>query len=161
MIIMKSFLLITWLAFHPVHVTVTSIDYVPSKKIFSVFLKMYADDFQRDYYLSGVDTVKTDFSVINDATLEKMGAYLDKRLIINVNSKNLSRKILDMKIEGVDLTITMEYRQKRKPEIVMIKNTILTALYNDQSNMVILRVGDFEEGFKLSPESPEQTFKIK
>jgi hypothetical protein len=158
---MKSLLLITWLAFHPVHVTVTSIDFVPSKDIFTVFLRMYMDDFLRDIKLSGAYTGKADFTVINDVAFKEMGEYLDRRLVLNVNSNNLKRKILDMKIVENELSMTMEYTIKRKPKIVMVKNTILTGLYSDQSNMVILRVDDFEEGFKLTPEVPEQTFKIK
>jgi hypothetical protein len=37
---------------------------------------------------------------------------------------------------------------------------IMTSLYNDQSNMIIVRVNDFEEGVKLTSEKTEQSFKI-
>ena len=37
----------------------------------------------------------------------------------------------------------------------------MTDLYADQSNMVIVKVNDFEEGVKLTSEITEQTFKIK
>ncbi len=37
----------------------------------------------------------------------------------------------------------------------------MTGLYSDQSNMVIVRVKDFEEGVKLTPDITEKTFKIK
>ena len=39
--------------FHPVHVTLTSIDYVPEIDSFKVFVRMYFDDFLRDYKLDG------------------------------------------------------------------------------------------------------------
>jgi len=34
----------------------------------------------------------------------------------------------------------------------------MTNLYNDQANMTIVRVSDFEEGVKLTPEKREQLF---
>lgn len=157
----KSFLLISWLFFHPVHVTVTSIDYIPSKDIFSVFLKMYVDDFLSDFNLSGLNTDNADFSVINSKAKKEMESYLDRRLTISVNSYLPKRKLLEMKVEGNELSMTMEYIVKKTPKVINVKNSIMTGLYNDQTNLVILKVGNFEEGFKLTPESEEQTFTIK
>jgi hypothetical protein len=37
----------------------------------------------------------------------------------------------------------------------------MTGLYSDQSNMIIVRINDFEEGVKLTSDLTEQTFKIK
>jgi hypothetical protein len=37
----------------------------------------------------------------------------------------------------------------------------MTELYADQANMMIIRVNDFEEGVKLTPEIREQTFNLK
>jgi hypothetical protein len=37
----------------------------------------------------------------------------------------------------------------------------LTGIYADQANMTIIRIGDFEEGVKLTPENNEQTFNLK
>ena len=36
----------------------------------------------------------------------------------------------------------------------------MTSLYNDQANMIIVKVNDFEEGVKLTAEEPEKTFEI-
>jgi hypothetical protein len=37
----------------------------------------------------------------------------------------------------------------------------MTNIFDDQANMVILKVNDFEEGVKLTPEKTEMTFNIK
>ena len=37
----------------------------------------------------------------------------------------------------------------------------MTDLHNDQSNMLIVRINDFEEGIKMTSDLTEQTFKIK
>jgi len=36
----------------------------------------------------------------------------------------------------------------------------MTSLYEDQSNMIIVRVKDFEEGIKLTSDKTEETFRI-
>lgn len=36
----------------------------------------------------------------------------------------------------------------------------MTNLFNDQSILIIIKVADFEEGVKLTPELTKQTFKI-
>ena len=38
---------------------------------------------------------------------------------------------------------------------------ILTGWYSDQSNLMIIRVINFEKGIKLTPEHNEETFNIK
>ena len=49
----------------------------------------------------------------------------------------------------------------KKPKSVKVQNHIMTTLYPDQSNMVILTVSDFQEGVKLTPELTEHTFNTK
>jgi len=41
----KLALFSVWILFHPVHVTLTSIDYVKERRALDVFVKLYYDDF--------------------------------------------------------------------------------------------------------------------
>jgi hypothetical protein len=36
----------------------------------------------------------------------------------------------------------------------------MTSLYNDQTNMSIMKVNDFEQGVKFAADETEKTFKI-
>ncbi len=150
-----------WLIFHPVHVTITSIEYVKEKDMFTAFVKMYYDDFLLDYKLSGGNTENVLFSVIDRNSIDEMEKYLNNRLSLKVNNEVLKAKVNDLKIEENEIRINMELPGSKKPEEIVVKCTILTGLYADQSNMIILKVNDFEEGFKLTPEKTEQSFKIK
>jgi len=44
---------------------------------------------------------------------------------------------------------------------INVKNTILTSIYSDQTNMLIVKVNNFEEGVRLTALDTEKTFKIK
>jgi hypothetical protein len=56
--------------------------------------------------------------------------------------------------------MNLEYGFGKKPKSITVKNLIMTGLYTDQANMVIVRIREFEEGVKLNSELTEQTFKI-
>jgi hypothetical protein len=67
----KTLFFSIWLLFHPVHVTITSIDYIPGMDSFKVFVRMYLDDFLRDYKLNGGDIQNKDFSYYGEVSRRK------------------------------------------------------------------------------------------
>ena len=78
-----------------------------------------------------------------------------------MNDKQLSARLLDMNMVDNEVSMNLEYDYGKKPKSITVKNLIMTGLYTDQANMVIVRIKDFEEGVKLTSELTEQTFKIK
>lgn len=150
-----------WFAFHPVHVTLTSIEYIPENDSFSVFVKMYFDDFLRDYRLSFGDIQEKGFSGDNPASIEEMQKYLSEKVVITVNGRKTSVSMKDMKLADNEVSMNLIYGSNKNPRSVTVKNLIMTALYSDQANMMIIKVRNFEEGVKLTSGLTEQTFKIK
>ncbi|HEY5471280.1 MAG TPA: DUF6702 family protein [Bacteroidales bacterium] len=150
-----------WFLFHPVHVTFTSIDYVPDMNSFKVFIRMYFDDFQRDCKLNGVEIQDTGFSADNASSKTVIERYLNEVMMISANTKQLSGKLLDMNLADNEISMNMEYSAGKKLKVLTVKNLILTGLYSDQSNMIIVKINDFEEGFKLTSDKMEQTFNLK
>ncbi|MEI8226017.1 MAG: DUF6702 family protein [Bacteroidota bacterium] len=157
----KTLFFSIWLLFHPVHVTLTSIDYVPEMDSFKVFVRMYFDDFLRDNKLNGKEIQNKDFSTDNSSSRDVMEKYLGEKIIIKVNEKQLSGKLRDIKLADNEISMNLEYNAGKKPKTITVKNLIMTGLYSDQSNMIIVKISDFEEGVKLTADKTEQTFKIK
>lgn len=151
-----------WLLFHPVHVSFTSIDQEKENDSLKVFVKMYYDDFLMDYYLfdKGSDTVKRipEGQLIPASLVNK---YISEKVTIIVNNKELKGKLLKMDLTDNEISMNLLYKSARRPRVIAVRNLIMTELYADQANMVIIRVNDFEEGIKLTPEKREQTFNIK
>jgi hypothetical protein len=146
---------------HPVHVTLTSIDFIPGTGSYNVFVRMYFDDFLTDSKLNGNVVNSVDFSTGTSASREAMEKYLSEKLIIKVNEKLLSGKLREMKVADNEISMNLEFKGGMKPNTIIVKNLILTDLYADMSNMLIVKVNDFEEGVKLTSDITEQTFKIK
>lgn len=150
-----------WFVFHPVHVTLTSIDYIPEKDSLKVFVMMYLDDLLLDMSLQGDSASGTDLSSGNPGAGYILENYLNSKLVIRVNKKLISGKLNDFEIVDNEVKLNIWYSQVRNPEIITLKNLIMTKLYTDQSNLVIVRINEFEEGIKLTSDNTEQTFKIK
>jgi hypothetical protein len=157
----KTLFLSIWLLFHPVHVTLTSIDYMPASDMFKVFVRLYFDDFLRDYKLIDDKFISGDFSDTSPSSVGIMEKYISERIIIKVNEKHISGRICDMKLIDNEISMNLEYKAVKKPKIITVKNLILTGLYSDQSNMIIVKIYNFEEGVRLTPELTEKTFNVK
>ena len=122
---------------------------------------MYFDDFVRDYELNGSVIQNKDFSTANVSSMNEMQKYLNEKVTLKVNEKQLSGKLRNMSLADNEISMNIEYGSGKKPVSVTVKNLIMTGLYADQTNMIIIKVNDFEEGFKLTSAMTEQTFNIK
>ncbi len=158
---LKSLVLSFLFILHPVHVTMTSIDYVPEKDSLKVFVKMYFDDFMLDLGLCGESRTADFFSTADLEPRSVMENYLNSKLVIRVNKKLLAGKLSEMEIADNEVRLNIEYKITRQPEVITVRNQIMTGLYKDMSNLMIVKVNDYEEGIKLTSEITEKTFNIK
>ena len=65
--------------------------------------------------------------------------YLKEKVIIKVNEKLLSGKLVDMKIADNEISMNLDFYTAKKPKTITVKNLIMTRLYSDQSNMIIVK----------------------
>ena len=156
----KILALSIWFVLHPVHVTLTSIDHVTNTDSLKVFVKMYYDDFLLDYSLSGMELPVDAKQLENSFPSDLMNNYLDKKVNIFINNKQLKGQLLNLKLEDNEISMNLLFRSERNPKVITVKNLIMTELYSDQANMTIIRINDFEEGVKLTPLKTEETFKL-
>jgi len=159
---LKTLVLSIWFVFHPVHVTFTSIDHIPDTDSLKVFVRMYFDDFIQDYLLSGRESPTVRQMNINEPfPADLMNKYLEEKVIIKVNNKQLKGKLLNMVLKDNEISLNLLYRTDKKPREITVRNLIMTGLYADQANMTIIRANDFEEGVMLTPLKTEQTCNLK
>jgi len=160
---LKILTLSIFFAYHPVHVTLTSIDHIPDTDSLKVFVRMYYDDFLLDYQLFDRE-VKIDNYIENHTfPAHLMNKYIDEKVIICVNNKELKGELLNLNLALPENEISMNlvYMTDKKPRIITVRNEIMTQLYEDQANMTIIRINDFEEGIKLTPINTEQTISLR
>ncbi len=159
--ILKTLLLAGWLAFQPVHVTMTSIDHVPGTDSLKVFLKMDYGLFLRDYQTIDDDRDLYKLYAYQPFPSDYINHYINSKLFIHVDNKLLSGKLLNMDLDDGEVSFNFLYRSSRKPKKITVSSNILTALYSDQVNMTIIRINNLEKGIKLTSENSEETFILK
>lgn len=148
---------------HPVHVSLTSIEHVPGTDSIKVFVRMYFDDFLLDYKLFDKDSGQSYSPDSQSFPEELLGRYLTGKVVISVNNKQLEGKLLNQTLATRDneISANLVFRSEGKPAVISVRNEIMTGLYEDQANMTIIRVNDFEEGVRLTPEKTDRTFFIR
>jgi hypothetical protein len=139
----------------------TSIDYVPENDSLKMYVRMYYDDFLLDLIMSGENKEDDFFTSGSQEANKVMEQYINKKLIIKVNKKLLAGKLNDLEIVDNEVKLGIDYKITGKPRLITVNNQIMTELYQDQSNLMIVKVGDFEKGVKLTSDNTGQTFKIE
>lgn len=155
-------LFLLWFIFHPVHVSLLSIDYVPETSNFNGFIRIYLDDLLLDCGLSGFAISRDKLISREEATVETFERYLNDKVVISINGKHTRGRItkIDVNAGSNEVNVNMLFENSGNPLTITVKNLIMTGLYKDQANMVIVKADDFEEGVRFTPEMTEQTFKI-
>ncbi|MGD0341621.1 MAG: DUF6702 family protein [Bacteroidales bacterium] len=158
---LKVLILNIFLFFHPVHVTLTTINQVQDSDTLKVFLRMYYDDFQRDYILHYPEFKPGKNNDTTGISREMLNKYFNDRVQIYVNHKLLSGKLSDVSIDSYEICLNLIYHSDIKPRNFRIRNQILTSIYSDQANMVYLNINKYEDAIKLTVDHIEETISLK
>jgi len=158
---LKIFFFSIWLLFHPVHVTLLSVEYSAKSDVFNVFLKLHSDDFIFDYRNSINDDQDFDPSGKIDTAIILVDKYFNNKVQIFADDKKLEGRLICIESADGEIIMNFLFNNNRRARHFKVKNQILTELYKDQSNLLIFKYKDFEEGVKLTSGKTEQTFKVK
>ena len=152
-----------WLALHPVHVSLMSIDYEPEGKVFNMFLKIYFDDFLLDSGLGAEGGDKLVFKGSDEFTRAFLTDYVNEKVKIMVNGNPVKAEPGKMDLSDNELRMNLSFGSEAKAKVrsITVKNQIMTFIYSDQANMLIVKVNDFEEGARLTTLDTEKTFDIQ
>jgi hypothetical protein len=157
---LKILILPILLIFHPVHVTLTTIDQVQGADSMKVFFRMYYDDFLRDYKLYDPRCNLEKISVNQSFTADLANKYFNDKVHIYINNKLLTGKVLTMNIQDNEIFLNLLYRSDKDPKKIKIRNQVLTGLYSDQTNMIFISINKNEEAMRLTPEHYKETWSF-
>lgn len=158
---LKAFIFPILLLFHPVHVTLTSIDQVQGTDSLKVFYRMYFDDFLLDYKLydrdCNIEKISGNKSFPGDLVIK----YFNDRVNIYVNNKLRTGKLLNMRIIDDEILLNLLYPSDKDPKKIKIMNQVSTGLYSDQENMIYISINKYKEAMRLTPEHLKEIFILK
>ena len=150
-----------FLFFHPVHVTLTTVNQGSDNDTLKLFFRMYYDDFQLDYKLFYPDLNPGKNDENYGLNREMLGKYFNARVHVYINKKLLTGELSDVSVDKYEIRLNMIYHSVKKPEVFRIKNRVLTRIYNDQANMIYLNINKYEEAIKLTVNHDDQMIRLK
>ena len=123
-------------AVHKFYVSVTQIDYVPSKKRIEITSRIFIDDFEKALnkrYNKKVNLTST--RELPEAE-ELIKGYLKEKIKISINKKPQEIEFLARELEGDVLILYTKIAISKKINTFEIYNSLLTEVYSDQQNIV-------------------------
>ncbi len=136
---------------HPIHLTVTNLEYQPKHKVFVAKIRLFKDDFGKILYLKYHN--KPDFRHKNKQTLELIHRYLSKKFTLYINGVQIppeKYQIKDYQIQDITLWVTLKIPYKQPIRTIEIHNQLMTDLYPDQKNMLIFTYKSIQKAFTFN-----------
>lgn len=135
---------------HPVHVSITNMDYNINENEIDYSIKVFKDDFQLLFFHLYEKNIDFNDSVEVNKNFELISAYLKKSLQLEVNGEICDQKVNRFEIKSDAIWFYCKSPIKKKIISIKILNTVLLDLYADQKNLLIFTAGDFEKGYQFN-----------
>jgi Domain of unknown function (DUF6702) len=158
---LKALILSYWVFAYPMNDSFMSIECFPEKGIINAFIKLKYTDFIFDYRFTINDDQHFDLSGKIDTTQILVGKYLEARVRITAGDKKLKVRLTNIESSNGELKLDFKCYYDKKAKLFTVKNLMFTEYREHQSNFLIFKYKDFEEGVLLTPEKTEQTFNVK
>lgn len=152
----KQFLLLFAVLFlcsftvHKFYVSVTQIDYVPSKKRVEITSRIFIDDLEKALtkkYNKKVNLTST--KELPEAE-ELIKSYLKEKIKVSINKKPQNIEFLAREVEGDVLILYTKIVISKKINTFEIYNSLLTEVYTDQQNIVHTNINSNKKSILLT-----------
>lgn len=134
---------------HPFHVSVCDVEYNRESKALQFTHHIFLDDFEealKKKYDSSLDITKPKNELERDSYVK---TYLMDNFTVEVNGKSQDSNYLGHELEEGAMYCYLEIRNVKKLKTLSVKNTLLTDTFDDQINLVHVKVDGKTKSLKL------------
>jgi hypothetical protein len=121
---------------HPLHLSVSDIEYNPETKSLEITQRLFADDLEDALHHQNSGKV----DVLNPADPARLsaliGRYLQQNFQLQLNGKQTETKYLGYEIEGDAVWVYMEVPNVRRIKSISVQNTVFFEMFDDQVNLI-------------------------
>lgn len=135
---------------HKFYVSVTQVDYVPSKKRVEITSRIFIDDLEKALtkkYNKKVNLTST--RELPEAD-ELIKGYLKEKIKISINKKPQNIEFLARELEGDVLILYTKIAFSKKINTFEIYNSLLIEVYRDQQNIVHTNINSNKKSILLT-----------
>lgn len=145
---------------HPVHVSVTSVEYVKEKNIFDVSFKLFWDDFEV--------IIAQKYGVLlnlgkEDERKEKeqyFTQYISESFSLKVDGVELEPKYKRDTINEASIWLYYSFPGNFDMKKIEIENRLMLDMFDDQTNLLMVKFGNIEKGFSMKQRKEKIAFDL-
>lgn len=135
---------------HKFYVSVTQIDYVPSKKRVEITSRIFIDDLEKGLNKRFNKKVNLTSTKELPEAEELIKSYLKEKIKISINKKPQNIEFLAREVEGDVLILYTKIAFSKKINTFEIYNSLLTEVYADQQNIVHTNINSNKKSILLT-----------
>lgn len=149
---------------HPMHVSVTEIEFDEKDKALEIMMRVFIDDLELSIK-NKLNQPELDLmEPKNGKTVDQMvSEYLKPNFKIALDGKPVQAVYLGHEREDDALIVYIEVSKIKKFKTIQVQNTIITETHDDQNNLVNVTVRETVRSLRLTRNTPVDkiTFDIK
>jgi len=140
---------------HPIHVSVTEIDFDPKERALKIMMRVFIDDLE----LSLRNSLNSpELDILNPkggrTTDQLVDDYVKEHFTLSLDNKVQKTRYLGHERESEAFILYIEVIDVKEWKTITVKNDIFMATYNDQSNLVHVYVNDKVKSLRLTKNTP-------
>ena len=136
---------------HPIHVSMTNIEYSVSENSYNIIIKVFTDDFEKNIY--NLYKVKLNTEKENEYSdySKIVSKYVNKYFKMSFDKKSYKLKFVSKKsnFEATWLSFKLSNLSKTVNNAEIINN-IMNQFYRDQTNLLIFTKDDLQKAFNMN-----------
>mgnify|MGYP006914437680 CR=1 FL=1 len=151
-----AILFLSSFAVHKFYVSVTQVDYVPSKKRIEITSRIFIDDFEKTLNKKYNKTLNLTSTRELPEAEELIKGYLKEKVKISINKKPQEIVFLARELEGDVLIFYTKIAISKKINTFEIFNSLLTDVYSEQQNIVHVNINSNKNSFLFTNSDAQQ-----
>lgn len=153
------FLLVWFL--HPVHVSVTEIEYSEKNKSLQITSRIFIDDLELSIQKK-LNQESLDLLVPKNGltTNQLVSAYLNEHFKIKLDGKQAKINYITHEIEDLAIICYLEIENVKKIKTLEVTDTVIQETHADQSNLVHITYKGPVKSFRLMRDKPTEALQF-
>jgi hypothetical protein len=140
---------------HPIHVSVTEVDFDRKEQSLQIMMRVFAEDLEITLRNTLNDPELDILEPAGGQTTDRMvDEYLKEHFKISLDGKPQKTKYLGHELEADAFIFYIEVSNVKPWKTISVENDIMMATYGDQSNLVHVYVDDHVKSLRLTKNTP-------
>jgi len=155
------FLLLLSGFYHPVHLSVSTMDMDIQTGTIAVSIKLFSDDFETIVNHNYNTQLALSEQVDPGEDIKYINRYIHSAFRLAINGEEVDElRFLNHQMNEEAIWLFYEYVYEKKIRTIGIVNSLMNDLYPDQTNLVIVSYQDQQNGYRLNNKNTEISFRI-